>query len=261
MVDHESEEPLRIWVLAAAAAVALHVACLAAAVAYRHEEPEEALGAQAIEIGIEPTAPRIEPSNLPAGPDVEASAASAAVAAQKEVVKPSELPKALPTETDDPERVVTPNDSKRPKKDDPEVTSTQAAPSDASVAAVATATPSPQTAQESTHSVAPAQGTDESAQRVRATWQKELAAHFDKYKRYPADRVRQSAELVVSFDLDRTGHILSARIVQGSGDPSFDEAGLAMMRRADPVPAPPPLVADEGLSFTMPIIFRAKGKS
>jgi periplasmic protein TonB len=65
----------------------------------------------------------------------------------------------------------------------------------------------------------------------------------------------------VSFELDRTGHILSTHVVQGSGDASFDEAGLAMMRRADPVPAPPPLVADEGLTFTMPIIFRVKGRS
>lgn len=32
------------------------------------------------------------------------------------------------------------------------------------------------------------------------------------------------------------------------------------MRRADPVPAPPPLVADEGLIFTMPVSFRIKGR-
>jgi protein TonB len=27
-----------------------------------------------------------------------------------------------------------------------------------------------------------------------------------------------------------------------------------------PVPAPPPLIADEGLSFTVPVIFRVKSK-
>jgi periplasmic protein TonB len=32
-----------------------------------------------------------------------------------------------------------------------------------------------------------------------------------------------------------------------------------MVRRSDPVPAPPPLVADDGLSFTVPVIFRVKG--
>jgi TonB family protein len=95
-------------------------------------------------------------------------------------------------------------------------------------------------------------------QRVRATWQKELAAHFDRYKRYPSDRSRRAAELIVSFELDRMGHILSTRIVQGSGDASFDEAGLAMMRLADPVPPPPEPIAQEGLSFTMPIIFHGR---
>jgi hypothetical protein len=44
--------------------------------------------------------------------------------------------------------------------------------------------------------------------------------------------------------------------VKGSGNASFDEAVLAMMRPAGPVPAPPPLVADEGSTFTMPIFFQ-----
>jgi periplasmic protein TonB len=111
---------------------------------------------------------------------------------------------------------------------------------------------------EAPRSVAPVQGTGESAQRVRATWQKELAAHLDKYKRYPSNRSMQAAEITVSFELDRSGHVLSASILHGSGDASFDEAALAMMRRADPVPPPPPLIADEGLSFSLPVIFRVK---
>ncbi len=65
----------------------------------------------------------------------------------------------------------------------------------------------------------------------------------------------------MSFQLDRTGHVLATRIVRGSGDASFDEAALAMIRRSDPVPAPPPLIADEGLTFTLPVIFRVKGRS
>ena len=96
---------------------------------------------------------------------------------------------------------------------------------------------------------------------MRATWQKELVAHLDKHKRYPAERVQKSAEILVSFVLDRLGHVLSTSIVKGSGDTAFDEAALAMVRRSDPVPQPPPLVADEGLNFTLPVIFRVKGKS
>ena len=110
-------------------------------------------------------------------------------------------------------------------------------------------------------SVSPTPGSGESARRVLVAWEKQLAAHFDKHKRYPPDRSHQAAEIVVSFVLDRTGHILSTSIARGSGDAAFDEAALAMMRRSDPVPPPPPLVADAGLNFTLPVIFRVKGRN
>jgi protein TonB len=258
--DAPPKEPLRIWCLAVCGSVALHAFCVTLVALNLHDAPDEvAFGAPAIEIDIELAAPRVQPNDLPPGPNVEASAATPTVTAQKEVV--SELPKAAPAETADPDAVVAPVDTKKPKKDSSDIATTQATAAEASVAAVATAVPRPETAADSVRSVAPAQGTGESVQRVRATWQKELAAHFDRYKRYPSDRSQLSAELIVSFELDRTGHVLSTHIVQGSGDVSFDEAGLAMMRRADPVPAPPAPVADEGLTFTMPIIFRVKGRS
>jgi TonB family protein len=86
-------------------------------------------------------------------------------------------------------------------------------------------------------------------------------AHLDKHKRYPAERALKTAEILVGFVLDRMGHVLSTNIVRGSGDPAFDAAALDMVRRSDPVPQPPPLVADEGLNFTLPVIFKVKGKS
>jgi TonB family protein len=95
---------------------------------------------------------------------------------------------------------------------------------------------------------------------VKVKWQKEPVAHFDRHKRYRADHAQKSAEILVSFVLDRIGHVLSVNIVKGSGDPAFDEAALAMVRRSDPVPRPPRAVADEGLSFTLPVIFSVKGK-
>ena len=85
-------------------------------------------------------------------------------------------------------------------------------------------------------------------------------AHFDRHKRYPTDRAQKSAEVVVNIVLERLGHVLSASIAKGSGDTAFDDAALAMVHRSDPVPQPPPAVADEGLSFTLPVNFRIKGK-
>ena len=252
--------PLRLWLFAGLGAVAIHAACVALAVAhFSAEEEDDALGAPAIEIGMDLMSPRSEPSDLPPGPDADASAASPAVQQQKAVVEQTELPKDIPTETDEPDRIVTPNDSNKPKEDEPQIAAVQTAPSQESIAAEATAAPSV-AAPESQHSVAPALGIGDSARRAILTWQKELSAHFDRHKRYPADRANKSAEIVVSFVLDRTGHILSSSVVKGSGDASFDEAALAMLKRSDPVPAPPPLIADDGLSFTLPVIFRVKGK-
>jgi protein TonB len=250
---------VRIWVLAALGAIAIHVGAVALAVAHMRYDDDDDLGAPAIEIGLEMMAPRLDATDLPPGPNTDASAASPPVVEQKTSVEQTELPKAVPTETDDPDRVVTLNDTKRPHEEVTEVTSVQAAPSVESAAVEATAPPSSEAIQEAPQSVAPAPGSGENARRVRVTWQKELVAYLDKHKRYPSNRSNQSAQIVVGFVLDRTGHILSTSIVKGSGDAAFDEAALAMLRRSDPVPTPPALVADEGLSFTLPVIFRVKG--
>jgi TonB family protein len=251
----------RLWICAALCAVVLHGGGIALAVTHlAPDEIDDSQGAPAIEIGLEMTSPRLEATDLPPGPDTEASVASPAVAEQNAVVKESDLPKAVPTETDDPDRIVTENQSKKPYEEQPEKAAVQQSASTESIAAEASAMPSTEAIQEGPRSVAPAQGTGQSAQRMRVTWQKELIAHLDKHKRYPAERSLKSAEIVVSFVLDRVGHVLTTSIVKGSGDAAFDEAALAMLRRSDPVPQPPPLVADEGLSFTLPVIFRVKNK-
>jgi protein TonB len=250
---------LRMWALAALGAVMIHLGCVALAFEYmQDDDPEVALGAPAIEIGIDLLAWRLEPADLPPGPDVEASIASPAVIEQNEIIEPTILPRAVPTETEDPDRIVAPVETNKPEKDEPEISVMPAIPAVASIAAEATALPTSEVIPESTRSVTPAQGTGESPERVRATWQKELIAHFDRHKRYPANPSLQTAEILVGFTLDETGHIRSSNIVHGSGDTSFDEAALAMIRRSDPVPKPPSLVAQNGLSFTLPVFFRVK---
>lgn len=262
MSDFDEARPISrsVWILAAAGAVAIHAGGIALALAsMQPDEAEQNLGAPAIEIGVELTTPRLDPTGLPVGPDTEASIASPAMVEQEKVVKQTDLPKAAPTETDDPEQVVTLNDTKQPPDDDPRPASQESHASTQTVAAEETATPTIENAVQAPRSVAPAPGTGETARRDVVTWQRELAAHFNKYKSYPPDRSMQRAEVIVSFVLDRTGHIVATSIVKGSGDPSFDEAALAMLQRADPVPAPPPLVADQGLAFSLPVIFHVKG--
>jgi protein TonB len=259
--DREPKPSRTLWLSAALIAVALHAGGAALAVAHLSTvEPDDRFGAPAIEIGLELSSPHLESADLPPGPDADASAASPALAEQKAEEKQSELPKDVPVESDDPDRVVAPDSAAKPE-DDTKIAKIETSASVESVAAEATARPSSEAIPEGARSMAPAQGTGASAQRLRAAWQKQLIAHLDRHKRYPAERSQKGAEIVVSFSLDRTGHVLSTSIVKGSGDAAFDEAALAMVKRSDPVPQPPPAVADEGLNFTLPVIFRIKGRS
>lgn len=262
MSDLDVKKPSRrLWAIAAVCAVLLHGGAIAAAVIQMEtEDTDDSLGAPAIEVGLEMTSPKLEATDLPPGPDTEASTASPAIAEQKAEVKVSDLPKDVVNESEDPDRVVTENESKKPKEEEPEKQAVQQTASTESVAAEATAMPSLESAKEAPQSVAPAQGSGASAQRARVTWQKELVAHLDRHKKYPAERQQKTAEITVNFELDRVGKVLNVSIVKSSGDAAFDEAALAMVRRSNPVPQPPPLVADEGLSFTLPVIFRVKNK-
>ncbi|UTD30238.1 energy transducer TonB [Bradyrhizobium sp. WD16] len=247
---------------AAAVALFLHVGGAVLAFAHLSEaEVDEELGAPGMEISLELAAPQAPPSDLPPGPDSEASPASNAASAQKAELMPSELPKEVPVESEEPDRVVAPNATDKPPKDEPVKPAAQAAPAAESAASEATARPTSETAKPSDRATTPAQGIGAAKQRVRTTWQKELVAHLDRHKRYPSERTEKAAEILVSFTLDRRGHILASSIARSSGDPAFDAAALAMLKRSDPVPAPPPLIADETLSFTVPVIFRVnKGR-
>jgi periplasmic protein TonB len=261
MVDHETprKASARLWTAAAAGAVMLHAACVALALAYMEpDDSDDDAGALAIEVGFEFAAPRVPDNDLPPGPEAEASEAAPEVMAQKEVVEQNDAPKEVPVEAEEPDQVVSPNDPKEVVEEEQKVPVIEAVPAVASVASEATAPPSSEVIPEGPRSVAPAQGVGQSDRRIRLTWQKELMAHLNRYKRYPNERSGKTAEIVVSFSLDRTGHIMASGIVRSSGDSVFDEAALSMLKRSNPVPAPPPLVADEGLSFTLPIMFRVK---
>jgi TonB family protein len=248
-----------MWALAALAAVTIHVAGFAVAREYlRDDDPDPELGAPALAIGVELASPRVDPSDLPPGPDVDQSAVAVAAVQPTKVLEETVLPKEQPIETEEPDLLVAPIEAKEIKEDRPVTPTVPALPAEASFAVESTAIPRSELAEESPRSITPEQGTGESPQRVRATWQKELIAHLDRHKRYPATSSTRSVEVFVNFAIDESGHVVSSRIVRGSGEAEFDQAALAMLERSDPVPKPPALVVQQGLSFTLPVIFRIK---
>ena len=246
-----------LWLGAGLLVLALHAGAVAGAIGVAEPDEADDLGAPALEIGLDMSAPRREATDLPPGPEADEAVAAPAVVQQKAVDDPTELPKAVPTETEDPDRIVSPEATRKPQEDETKVKVNEASPSLESVASEAAAAPSSETMREAPRSVAPVLGTGESARRVRTTWQKQLLAHLDRHKRYPGG-AHPTGQVMLTFVLDRVGHVVGATVLTGSGDAALDGAALAMMRRSDPVPQPPPLVADEGLTFTIPVVFRAR---
>ena len=257
----EQRPPWRLWTIAAVAAVALHAAGAALALAHLNsDDGSDGLGANVSEIGVELTSPAAEDTELPPGPDADASVASPALAEQKAEVKPTDLPKETPKESEEPDRVVTQNEQKKPTDDDPKIETVQTAASQESVAQEASARQHIEGAREANAAAAPNLGIGKDNQKLTRDWGKRISAYFELHKRYPkTDKIR-AAKVKLNLVINRMGHVLSLEIAQSSGDPLYDEAALDMVRRSDPVPRPSNelKLTDEALSFNLPVDFKGK---
>lgn len=253
----EQRPPLRLWAIAAVAAVALHVGGVALAFTHlKSNEDADSLGANVTDISVELVAPSAEETDLPAGPDQDASVASPALAEQQAETKPTDLPKDKPTATDDADRVVTENDTKKPTEDDPKVEKEQTAASQESVAQEATARQPLQNAREANAAAAPEIGIGKDKQRLAASWARQISAYFELHKRYPKVSKAREAKVRVALVLNRLGHVVHLAVAQSSGDPAYDEAALAMIRRSDPVPRPPSALTDDTFSYSLDVNFK-----
>jgi TonB family protein len=237
----------------------LHVGGAALALAHLNpEDGSDGLGANVAEIGVELTSPAVEDTELPPGPDADASVASPAIAEQKAEVKPTDLPKETPKESEEPDRVVTQNEQKKPTDDDPKVETVQTAASQESVAQEATAQQRLDNAHEANAAAAPNIGIGKDKQAIAATWARQISAYFELHKRYPKTDKIHAAKVKVSLVLNRLGHVISLGIAESSGDALFDEAALDMIRRSDPVPRPPAALTDDTFSYSLPVDFKDK---
>jgi periplasmic protein TonB len=87
--------------------------------------------------------------------------------------------------------------------------------------------------------------------------EKKKRSRLQRYKRYPSEAQARSEQGVVllSFSLDRTGHVLAHRIARSSGFADLDAEVMAMIMRAEPLPALPTSVTAARLDLTVPIRF------
>jgi protein TonB len=93
-----------------------------------------------------------------------------------------------------------------------------------------------------------------------ARWQSRVLAWINRHKRYPrgAKSRREEGMVQVSFAINASGSVVSARIASSSGNPELDKAALEMLHRASPVPAPPPEIASNRMSLSVPVQFNLR---
>jgi TonB family protein len=255
-LDLEQKPSRRLWILAAVAAVALHLGGVALAIAHlRTDDGDEGLAANGVEVSFETASPKVVDDNLPPGPDLDAMQASQQLSEQKAEVKETDLPKDKPVESEDPDRIVTPNESKKPKEDDPKVAAVQTEAAEEAPAQEAT---SRQTlddkSPEADRAKAPNLGIGKDLQKLTADWGRKISAYFELHKRYPKDK-NKTTKVKVNLVLNRRGNVVSVDVTESSGDPAFDEAAVSMIRRSDPVPTPPAGLTEDQFAFNLDVKF------
>jgi protein TonB len=86
-----------------------------------------------------------------------------------------------------------------------------------------------------------------------ATWRGQVMAHLNRRKRHPGGAAGGTAS--VSFTIDRSGRVLSARLIRSSGSAILDREAVALARRASPVPAPPAGIGRSTVNLSVPVRF------
>jgi protein TonB len=251
----------RLWLCAAMGALAIHIGCAALAIArMSSDDGDDFLGANARAVELELASPQAEVTDLPPGPDADATLASPALAEQKAEIKPTDLPKDMPTETDNPDRVVTQNETRKPTEDDPKIETVQTAASQESVAQEATAQQTLEGARVADTTTSPNIGIGKDKDQITANWGRKISAYFELHKRFPLVEKSKNAKVKVSLVLNRLGHIASVSVLESSGDALYDEAAISMIHRSDPVPRPPAQLTDDQFSFVLVVDFKNGNK-
>lgn len=258
-LDDEPRPSKRLWMSAAAGALALHFGGVAIAIAHlRSDGLDDSLGANAIEIGLL-ASPHVEQNDLPPGPDSDPSAASPQLNEQKAETKQSDLPKDKPQEAEEPDRIVTQNESTKPTEEEAKVAAVATAASTESVAQEATARQTlDEKAPEADKARAPNLGIGKDKGRLAADWGRQISAYFELHKRYPKVKRNKTATVKVHLTLNRLGNVVQVGVLESSGNVAFDDAAIDMIRRSDPVPRPPAELTDDTFSYSLNVNFNEK---
>ncbi|MEH2484400.1 cell envelope integrity protein TolA [Bradyrhizobium sp. AZCC 2230] len=250
-----------LWILAGTAALGLHLGGAAWALSHlQTDDGDDGLGANGAEYAVEMTSPKLPETDLPPGPDSEASQFQPQQMQQQAEVKETDLPKEIPQEAEEPDRLVTENDSKKPVEDTTKVAKVETQAVEEMPNAQESARQAlNEDAREDEKAAAPNQGIGKDIRKLTAEWGKRISAYFELHKRYPKDK-NSTTTVKLSLVLNRRGNVVSVDVAESSGDPAFDSAAISMVRRSDPVPVPPAELTDDQFSFSLPVNFKKPSK-
>jgi protein TonB len=95
------------------------------------------------------------------------------------------------------------------------------------------------------------------APHIERSWETLLMRKLQQFKHYPtgAQARGEQGVALLAFSVNRDGHVLDRQIVRSSGHAELDNEVLAMIERAQPLPAFPLSMHEPQLSLTVPIRF------
>jgi protein TonB len=82
-----------------------------------------------------------------------------------------------------------------------------------------------------------------------------VIGHLERFKRYPAAAHGVSGKVLVQFELNRTGQVISSAVTKSSGNAALDREALDTLRRASPFPPFPTAKPGGQDSFVIPVGF------
>ncbi|MGE3247491.1 MAG: energy transducer TonB [Beijerinckiaceae bacterium] len=91
-------------------------------------------------------------------------------------------------------------------------------------------------------------------------WQRSLMAHLGRNKRYPrqARARKEQGEVLVEFVVDRTGRVVSRKLMKSSGSALLDKEVMEMLLRAQPLPKFSGRMSAAQVHVVLPIRYRLR---
>lgn len=253
------------WAACFVLALGFHAAGAAALVTHWNEESDLLASAPVITIDLAPmaVAPTTTPTEAPPDqveskqqvepdPQPEKPIEEATVEPEPEPEKPPEKVEVKPDNAAQPDLAVLPPpkpvEKPKEKKQKPKhrTASLAAAPSSAD--------------QRADRAAAPTAGANSNNPNAVPNWKSQLVSQLERHKRYPSEAQSRGETGVVqlAFSIDRSGGVHNARIARSSGSSALDQATLALVARAAPLPAPPPEMSGANIPIVVPIRYNMR---